>query len=314
MTQPSSLDFLTARLRQSPLRRRVAIADPADDHTLEVVERALTEGVADFTLVASRQRADRAQAIARAHSGRVHIQMADSPEDAAALAVALVRGGQADVLMKGTLNTDVLLRAVLDKTCGLLTPGAVLTHVAVAHIPSYHKPLAFTDAAVIPYPTLEQMDAMLRAALSVSRRLGEAVPRAALIHCTEKTSPKFPQTLAYAELCRRAKDGLYGDALVDGPMDAKTACDAESARIKGISSPVAGEADILLFPDIEAGNTFYKTVTLFAGADTAGLLCGTEAPVVVASRADTARSKYHSLALACLMADGTATHSHDHTL
>lgn len=305
MFKSSPLQTFTERLRQSPQRRRVAIADPADDHTIEVICRALTEGVAQFTLVADSHHADRARQLAADHPSDVSLLLTDSPEQAAAQAVAEVREGRADVLMKGSLNTDVLLRAVLNKEEGLLTPGAVLTHITATHIPAYPRLLLFTDAAVIPYPTLDQMDAQLRAAISLHRRLSQEQPRIALLHCTEKTSPKFPQTIAYAELRQRAEQGLYGDVLIDGPMDVKTALDAESARIKHLTSPVTGQANILLFPDIEAGNTFYKTITLLAQAETAGLLCGTTAPVVVASRADSAASKYHSLAMACLAATPT---------
>lgn len=300
MSHAITLDTLSETLRQTAPRRRVAIASPADDHTIEVATRAIAEGVADLLLVIERDRAAQAERLKEDHDEHVTLYYTDTPEESAATAVALVREGKADVLMKGTLNTDVLLRAVLNKQQGLLRPGQVLTHVAVAQTPRYSKPLMFSDAAVIPYPTLDQMDAILHYALSLWRQMSDGTPRVALIHCTEKTSEKFPQTIAYAELCRRADVGAYGEAFVSGPMDVKTACDAESARIKGIASPVVGAADMLLFPDIEAANTFYKTITLFADATVAGMLCGTTAPVVVASRADTAESKYHSLALACL--------------
>lgn len=124
----------------------------------------------------------------------------------------------------------------------------------------------------------------------------------ALIHCTEKVSEKFPLTLSYEELKANAAKGAYGEVEMSGPMDVKTACDAESGAIKGIVSPVVGKANCLIFPDIEAGNTFYKTLTLFGGATVAGMLVGTSAPVVVTSRADTADSKFYSLATACLKA------------
>ena len=124
----------------------------------------------------------------------------------------------------------------------------------------------------------------------------------ALIHCTEKTNAKFAHTLSYAELRQRAAEGRYGRMLIDGPMDVKTACDSESARIKGLTSEVTGNADILIFPNIEAANTFYKTITLFAGATTAGMLCGAVAPVVIASRADSAEAKMCSMLMACSLA------------
>ncbi len=147
---------------------------------------------------------------------------------------------------------------------------------------------------------LEQFEAMLRYDLEVCRRMGIEAPRVALIHCTEKVNEKFPHTLDYVTLKERAAAGAYGNMYLDGPMDVKTACDAHSGEVKGISSPVVGHADLLIFPNIESGNTFYKTVSLFGDANMAGMLRGTASPVVVPSRADSGNSKYYSLALACV--------------
>lgn len=300
MEQIKTLGDLPAMLNSSGTRRKVAVAQPADAHTEEVVARALAEGVADFMLFGD-QRCAAAFGLAAKYGNRVETVEAADDREAARLAVQAVNRGDADVLMKGSLNTDVLLHEVLNKEYGLLQPGSVMSHVTVAQIPTLGRLLVFTDAAVIPYPTAEQFDAMARYAIDVFRHISSDTPRAALIHCTEKSSPKFPQTLSYEDLKKRAAEGLYGDAVLAGPMDVKTALDAESGQIKGISSPVVGRAGILIFPDIEAANAFYKTVTLLCQAQTACLLCGTVAPVVVASRADTAQSKYNSLALACLM-------------
>ena len=157
--------------------------------------------------------------------------------------------------------------------------------------------ITFSDAAVVPRPTLEQFEAIIGYASAVCKDIGTACPKVALIHCTEKTSDKFAHTISYAEIKRQAAEGAYGNIFIDGPMDVKTACDSESGNIKGMSSPVIGNADALIFPNIESGNVFYKTITQFAGATTAGMLCGTTHPVVVASRADSCESKFYSLAL-----------------
>ena len=202
--------------------------------------------------------------------------------------------------MKGLINTDNLLRAVLHKEKGLLPPGGVLSHVAVAQIPLYHKLLFFSDAAVIPKPTLDQFRAMIMNDIAICNRLGMEEPRVALIHCSEKVNAKFPHTIFYTELKKEASEGKMGKVYIDGPMDAKTACDAHSGEIKGMSSPVIGNADIMIFPNIESGNTFYKTLSLFGDANMAGMLTGTIAPVVVPSRSDSGNSKYYSLVLACL--------------
>jgi len=283
MTQIEPItDFsaLRERLRSSATRKRVAVVCPDDPHTQYVIERAESENVAEFCQFSD----------------------AVSPEKAAQNAVEAVRNGHADIVMKGKINTDVLLRAVLDKQHGLLRQNGILSHLTLADIPAYGKLIVFADAAVIPRPTLEQFDAITKYTTAVLRRLGVATPKLALIHCTEKTSEKFPHTLYYKEIMRKAANGDYGDVCIGGPMDVKTALDRESGELKGIASPVVGQADGLIFPNIEAANTFYKTVTLFANATTAGMLCGTTAPVVVSSRADSGLSKYYSLMLACLTA------------
>lgn len=302
MTPLKDFSELAAALRGQGGKRRVAVVCPDDGHTREVIRRALDEGIADVTLVNGGESDGWAEDLARLFAGRVSVDGTPDADSAARRAVQLVRSGQADVLMKGRINTDNLLRAVLNKERGLLMQGHVLSHITVASIPAYHKLLLFADAAVIPAPTLEQFEAITGYGVSVCRRLGIQQPRVALIHCTEKVSEKFPHTLSYVRLREEASAGRFGNVLMDGPMDVKTACDAESAAVKGLSSPVAGNADMLVFPDIQAGNTFYKTVSLFACAEMAGMLCGTVRPVVVSSRADTAESKFNSLVLACTQA------------
>lgn len=300
-----TVDFkaLPQRLRSMAKCVTVAVACPADAHTEEVIERSISEEFAKFILVAVEQNAAVAERLHAKYPDRTAIILATDVDDASRKAVAEVHQGRAQVLMKGTVNTDNLLRAVLNKECGLLEKGHVLTHIAVAEIPGLQRLLFFTDAAVIPYPTTEQFHAQLGYIADTYRSVtGNDCPRVALTHCTEKVSEKFPLTLSYEELKKEAREGAFGSIEVDGPMDVKTACDAESGAIKGIASPVVGNADILIFPDIEAGNTFYKAITLFAKATVAGMLAGTTAPVVVTSRADTVESKFYSLATACMKA------------
>lgn len=305
MKMEPTVDFkaLPQRLRSMAKCVTVAVACPADAHTEEVIERSISEEFAKFILVAVEHNAAVAERLHAKYPDRTAIILATDVDDASRKAVAEVRQGRAQVLMKGTVNTDNLLRAVLNKECGLLEKGHVLTHIAVAEIPGLQRLLFFTDAAVIPYPTTEQFHAQLGYIADTFRSVtGNDCPRVALTHCTEKVSEKFPLTLSYEELKKEAREGAFGSIEVDGPMDVKTACDAESGAIKGIASPVVGNADILIFPDIEAGNTFYKAITLFAHATVAGMLAGTTAPVVVTSRADTVESKFYSLATACMKA------------
>jgi phosphate butyryltransferase len=220
------------------------------------------------------------------------------PERAAEKAVALVRRGDVNVLMKGLIGTDILLRAILNKVSGLLPEGRVLTHLSVAEIPTYSKLLFFTDAAVIPYPTQQQRISQVRYAIDTCHHIGILQPRVALIHCAEHGGRQFPFVDGYADIKQMAADGIFGRCIIDGPLDVKSACSLQGLQAKGITSPLLGESDVLVMPDIEAGNAFYKSMTLFAGARTAGMLCGTQCPVVVPSRGDNAEAKYNSILFA----------------
>ena len=210
----------------------------------------------------------------------------DDKDECARRAVELCKSGKADILMKGLINTDTLLRAILDKENGILRPGHVLTHIAMAEIPKYEKLLFFTDAAVIPVPTDAQRRQQIHYVNYVCHALGIEEPRISLIHCAEKVSAKaFPYTVDYLEIIAEAQ---------------KTSLDSVSLREKGIRSVIDGQADALIFPDIVAGNVFYKTLTLFGYAKTAGVLQGTQCCCVLPSRADSPDSKYYSLALAAI--------------
>lgn len=290
---------LTAHLQTLRQPKRVVVVCAHDDHTQYAITRALDEGIATFLLVGDDNQLAAFPAL-KNYPDRVQTIHVADPDEAAREAVRQVRAGHADLLMKGIINTDNLLRAILDKEHGLLPQGRVLTHLAVVQIPAYHKLLFFSDAAVIPYPTLQQRVEMISYAIRTCHHFGIERPRVSLIHCTEKVSPKFPHSLDYAAIVERAKAGEFGDAIIDGPLDVKTSCEKESGDIKGIASPIGGDADVLIFPNIESGNVFYKTVSLFCHADMAGVLQGTICPVVVTSRSDSGLSKYYSLAMACL--------------
>ncbi len=271
----NSFQALKAQLLQQGAQHRIAAVCADDTATREALNLVEQEGIAKVINVT-----------------------ADTPEEAAAEAVALVRRGEADILMKGLIGTDKLLRAVLNKECGLLPQGNVLTHLAAAEIPAYQKLLFFTDAAVIPYPTHEQRIEQVRYATQVCRRLGISEPKVALIHCAEHGGKAFPFVDGYADICRMAAAGDFGPCVVDGPLDLLTSLSPEALAAKRLTSPIGGEADILILPDIEAGNVFYKTLSLLANARTAGILCGTTAPVVVPSRGDSTETKFNSILFA----------------
>ena len=278
MQSIKTLNDMIVFLQQRGDRKRVAVVCPNDASTRYAVEKGKEMGFIEPIYVDG-----------------------DDKDEGARRAVSMVRNGEADILMKGLVNTDVVLRAILNKETGILRPGHVLTHIAMAEIPKYEKLLFFTDAAVIPKPTKEQRRQQIHYVNYVCHALGIEEPRIALIHCAEKVSEKtFPYTTDYLEIIALAQSGYFGRCIIDGPLDLKTSLDSVSLREKGIHSAIDGQADALIFPDIVAGNVFYKTLTLFAYTKTAGILQGTQKPVVMPSRSDSPEAKYHSLALAAI--------------
>lgn len=271
-----NFEELRERLRQGE-PCRVAAIEATDSHSSEAVDTAVREGWAKVTNLTT-----------------------GDPQRSADEAVQMVRNGEADVIMKGIINTDVLLRAVLNKEHGLLPKGNVLTHLSAIYLPMLGRIILMGDPAVIPYPTLEQREAMIRYTVKLAAAYGIEEPRIALIHCTEKVSEKFPLTLDYVQLIEKSKRGEFGKAIVDGPTDLKCAICKESADIKGIVSPLEGRADMLMMPDIEAGNVFYKTLTAFTDAQLAVGLMGAACPISLTSRSDSMETKLNSLAMACL--------------
>lgn len=300
MTNIKNFNDLISHLAKRGTRKRVAVIWASDESTQYAVIRALNDGFIDAIFVGCREQLESLELL-KPHADHVSYVDTNDRDEAAALAVGLVREGKADVLMKGLINTDNVLRAVLNKETGILPKGHVLTHVTTAQIPGYDHLLFFTDAAVIPYPNREQRIEQVRYLASLCRAFGVEEPKIALTHCSEKVNEKhFPFTVDYRELADMAQKGDFGPCVVDGPLDVKTSCNLHSMEAKGINSPIHGEADALVFPDIEAGNTFYKTLTLWAKAETAGILKGPSAPVVVPSRSDSGECKYYSLAVACM--------------
>ncbi len=294
-----SFAALTARLSRSARRVCVAVAGEADAVTVEAVFQAIEQGFVEAVFVGEATNVVAHPSYANL-SRFIRLLPAKGEDEAAGRAVALVREGVADLLMKGLLHTDNLLHAVLNKQGGLLPQGSVLTHLTVAEIPGFDRLLVYGDVAVIPEPNAEQRLAQVRYMDKLLRLLGINAPRIALVHFSEKVSPKFPLTTDYRTLSRQSAAGLWGTTIIDGPLDVRTAVDPVALRTKGINSPIAGLADGLIMPNLEAGNTLYKTLTFFAHARQAGLLQGTTHPVVLTSRGDEAETKYLSLATAAL--------------
>jgi phosphate acetyltransferase len=219
----------------------------------------------------------------------------------AARAVLAVRSGEAEMLMKGSLHTDELLHEVASGTSGLRTERR-LSHVFAMDVPSYHKPIFITDAAVNIFPKLADKADIVRNAIELVQALGIERPKVAILAAVETVSDKMPSTIDAAALCKMADRGQIVGGLVDGPLAFDNAISTEAARIKGIVSPVAGDPDILLVPDLEAGNMLAKQLTFLAGAEAAGIVLGARVPIILTSRADTVRSRIGSCAIAVLLA------------
>lgn len=216
-------------------------------------------------------------------------------------AVQMVHDGEADALMKGLVNTDDLLRHVLNKNYGLRQEGGVISHVAAFYLPQLEHIVLMSDVAVIPYPSPEQRRAQLTYATALAHQLGIETPRVALLHFCEKVSEKFPITLDYAALKEEANMGVFGKVIVDGPLDLLCSLSPQGLTDKHLTSVLEGQADVLIFPDIETGNAVYKTLSfLVPKAEAASMLVGTTHPVVLTSRGDSIATKVNSLALAAI--------------
>jgi phosphate acetyltransferase len=227
----------------------------------------------------------------------------DAPHShgAAAKAVALVREGRAELLMKGSLHTDELLGAVVARETGLRT-GRRISHVFIMDIPTYHKVLIVTDAAINIAPTLEDKVDICQNAIDLAVTLGVSMPKVAILAAVETVNSKMPSTIDAAALCKMSDRGQIKGGLLDGPLAFDNAISKEAARIKEITSKVAGDPDILLVPDLEAGNMLAKQLSFLANADSAGLVLGARVPIILTSRADSVRSKIASCAVAVLTA------------
>ena len=230
-------------------------------------------------------------------------RIVDAPHSHASAfkAVELVRQGQAEILMKGSLHTDELLGAVVARETGLRT-GRRISHVFIMDVPTYHKVLIVTDAAINIAPALEEKADICQNAIDLAMSLGVKTPKVAILAAVETVTSKMPATIDAAALCKMADRKQITGGMLDGPLAFDNAISKDAARIKGITSDVAGDPDILLVPDLEAGNMLAKQLSFLANADSAGLVLGARVPIILTSRADTVRSKVASCAVAMLTA------------
>ena len=272
-----------------------------DSHTIAAAAKAVELGLADVTLVGDENLI--AQACKEEDVDMSIFTIVHNPDElpSVAQAVQMIREGQGDFLMKGLCSTDKFLRAILNKETGLLPPKGTLTHCTTLEIPSYHKLLFVGDVAVIPAPDFKQKQLIMDFLVRTAKAVGVAKPKVAIIAATEQVLPSQPATIEAAMLAKMVDRGQIKGCVADGPLALDVAIDKESVEIKGLVSPVAGDADCLLFPNIESGNVFYKANSkLVPGVKQAGILVGAKVPCVLSSRADSIETKLNSIAIAAM--------------
>jgi phosphate acetyltransferase len=292
------LEALIARARGLP-PLVTAVAHPCDEHALAAAVQAAETGLISPILVGPPKRIEHVAAACGLDISGYRIEPAPHSHASAERAVALVRSGEAQAVMKGSLHTDELMAAVIDKNTGIRT-GRRVSHIFVMDVPTYAKLLLITDAAVNIFPTLDEKVDIVANAIDLAGALGIVRPKIAILSAVETVTARIPSTIEAAALCKMADRGQIQGAILDGPLAFDNAVNLEAARTKGIVSEVAGDADILLVPDMEAGNMLAKTLTFLGRADMAGVVMGARVPVILTSRADSVRARLASCAVAAL--------------
>ena len=294
-------DRLIARCKSIP-PTPTAVVHPCDESSLKGAIDAARVGLITPILVGPAARIREVAAKAKLDIAKFRIVDAQYSQDSAAKAVELVRNAEAEALMKGSLHTDELMGAVVKRETGLRTSRRI-SHCFVMDVPGHPDPLIITDAAVNIAPTLREKVDIVQNAIDLARDLGATEVRVAILSAMETVNPDVPSTLEAAALCKMADRGQITGALVDGPLALDNAISPEAAKIKKIDSPVAGRANVLVVPDLEAGNMLAKSLTFLAGADAAGIVLGAKVPIILTSRADSLIARLASCAVATLVAE-----------
>lgn len=288
-------------LKGDARKKRLVVAHAHDSHSIEAVYLAVKAGLVEGILVGDTEIIHNICQEKGYDVACFRIVHETGDVQGAETAVAMVRNGEAEVIMKGLVSTDKYMRAILNKEKGLVPPNAILSHITVMQCPMYHKLLILSDVAVIPAPDLKQKTAMIKYVAHTAKALGIGLPKIALITPTEQVLPKVPSTIDAAILAKMGACGQIPGVMLDGPMALDVAIDKEAAEIKKIHSPVAGEADGLIFPNLEAGNVFYKANTKLGGSRQGAVLMGARVPSILSSRGDSVETKLNSIALAALL-------------
>ncbi len=292
-------DLLKIAKERGP--KTISVACAQDSDVMLAVEAARAQGIADAILVGDKAEIEKVALENKIEMSNYEVIDLKDPAEASLKAVELVSTGKAHMVMKGLVDTAVILKAVLNKEVGLRT-GNVLSHVAVFDVPNYPRILMVTDAAMNIAPDVMGKKQILENSLVVANALDIEIPKVGVICAKEKVNPKMPATVDAAELVRMNEAGEIKNCIVGGPFALDNAVSEEAAKIKNIDHPAAGKCDILLAPTIEAGNVLYKALNFLCTAQSAGIIVGAKAPVVLTSRADSDASKLNSIALGVLMA------------
>lgn len=290
------------KIAQEQAKMKLAVAAAQDSDVLKAVVEARNRGIIEAILIGDEEEIRRIADKEKLDLDEINIINVPDLNEAALEAVKMVSNRKADFVMKGLLDTSILLKAVLDKEVGLRTEN-LLSHVMVYEVPKYHKLLFLTDGGMNIAPTLEEKKGILENAVKAAKALNNTEVKVACITAKEKISEKMPATIDGDQLKKLGQEGYFGDnVIVEGPIAFDLAISKNAAEIKKFSSPVAGEADVLLVPTIEVGNGIGKALSYLADAKSAGVIMGAKAPVVLVSRADDAESKLYSIALGSVIA------------
>ena len=296
-----SFSEIFAELQSRGDKKRMVAAWGVDSHTIAAAAKAVELGLAEVTLVGDENMIADACKEEGVDVARFTVVHNPSEMASVAQAVQMIREGQGDFLMKGLCSTDKFLRAILNKETGLLPPKGTLTHCTTLEIPSYHKLLFVGDVAVIPAPDFKQKQVIMGCLVQAAKSVGVEKPKVAILAATEQVLTSQPASVEAAMLSKMVERGQIKGCIADGPLALDVAIDMESVQIKGLVSPVAGDADCILFPNIESGTVFYKANSkLVPGVKQAGLLVGAKVPCVLSSRADSIETKLNSIAVAAM--------------
>ena len=289
-------------LVKSKGKKRLVAAYANDSHTIGAVSMAIDRGIVDATLVGDIETIKKVCAEEGIDVNKFELVQEADETKAGVKAVELINEGKGDFLMKGLLSTDKYMRAILNKERGLCPPNVTLAHVAVIENPNYHKLLVVSDCAIIPLPDLKQKQTLLKYVTTTAKAIGIDCPKVAMVTATEQMSAGIPACVDAAIIAKMAERGQIKGCMVEGPISLDLALDAETAAIKGMKNPVAGDADCLVFPNLESSNVFYKCCTKFDKSEVGAMLMGAKVPCVLSSRGDTAKTKLYSIALAAMLA------------